>query len=304
MTLPFLPRLAACAGLLIATHAAGQDIEPRTYSNAPIGVNFLVVGYAYTRGALQFDSALDLTDAHIRTSNAVVAYARVFDIGGKAATFDVIVPYTGLAGTAVYQGDFVERNVNGFANPAFRLCWNFYGAPALALNEFRAWHQDVVIGASLRVSAPWSQYDASRLVNIGTNRWSFKPELGISKTAGPWTLEGSFAATMFTVNNDFFGGNKREQAPVYSAQAHAIYGFAGGSWVSADATYFAGGRTTFNGILKADLQQNWRVGATLAMPVDRRNSIKLYVSSGLSARTGNTFDLAGIGWQHRWGGGL
>jgi len=296
--------LAACAVFLLATHAAGQEIEPRTYSNAPIGVNFLIAGYAYTRGALQFDPALDLTDAHLKTSNAVVAYARAFDLGGKAATFDVIVPYTGLAGTAVYQGDFVERQVNGFANPAFRLCWNFYGAPALALNEFRAWQQDVVIGASLRVSAPWSQYDASRLVNIGTNRWSFKPELGISKTAGPWTLEGSLAATIFTVNNDFFGGNKREQDTVYSAQAHAIYGFAGGSWFSADATYFAGGRTTFNGVLKADLQQNWRVGATLAMPVDRHNSIKLYASSGLSARTGNSFDLVGIAWQHRWGGGL
>jgi len=300
----FLARLAACAGLVIAAHAAGQDIEPRTYSNAPIGVNFLIAGYAYTSGALQFDPALDLTDAHIRTSNAVVAYARVFDLAGKSATFDVIVPYTWLAGTAVYQGDFVERNIDGFANPALRLCWNFYGAPALALNEFRSWRQDVVIGASLRVSAPWSQYDASRLVNIGTHRWSFKPELGISKTAGPWTLEASFAATIFTVNNDFFGGNKREQDPVYSAQAHAIYGFAGGSWLSADATYFAGGRTTFNGILKADLQQNWRLGATLAMPVDRRNSIKLYVSGGLSARTGNSFDLAGIAWQHRWGGGL
>jgi hypothetical protein len=75
--------LAACAVLLFATHAAGQEIEPRTYSNAPIGVNFLIAGYAYTRGALQFDSALDLTDAHLKTSNAVVAYARAFDLGGK-----------------------------------------------------------------------------------------------------------------------------------------------------------------------------------------------------------------------------
>jgi hypothetical protein len=296
--------LVACAGIGIASRAAGQDIEPRTYSNAPIGVNFLIAGYAYTKGALQFDSALDLTDANLKTSNAVLGYARVFDLGGRSATIDVVVPYTGLSGTAVYQGDPVERSVNGFANPAFRLCSNFYGAPALTLNEFRAWQQDVVIGACLRVSAPWSQYDPSRLVNIGTNRWSFKPELGISKTAGPWTFEASAAATIFTVNNDFYGGNKREQDPVYSVQGHTIYGFRGGSWVSVDATYFAGGRTTFNGVLKADLQQNWRVGATLAVPVDRLNSIKFYASSGLSDRTGNSFDLIGIAWQHRWGGGL
>ena len=296
--------LVACASLGISPRAAGQDIEPRTYSNAPIGVHFLVAGYAHTRGAPQFDSALGLTDADLKTSNAGLGYATVFDLGGSAATIDVIVPYAGLSGTALYQGEPVERNVDGFANPALRLCWNFYGAPALALNEFRAWQQDVVIGASLRVSAPWSQYDASRLINIGTHRWSFKPEIGISKTAGPWTLEGTLAATIFTVNDDFFGGNRRKQDPVYSVQGHVIYGFAGGSWISVDATYFAGGRTTFNCLLNADLQQNWRVGATLAVPVDRRNSIKFYASSGLSDRTGNSFDLLGIAWQHRWGAGL
>jgi hypothetical protein len=301
---PWIAALLAGASLGLASRAAAQDIEPRTYSNAPIGVNFLIAGYAHTTGALQFDTALDLTAAHLKTSNAVIGYARVFELAGSAATVDLIAPYTWLSGSALYQGDPVERVVDGFSNPSMRLCWNFYGAPALTLPEFRAWQQDVVIGTSLRVSAPFSQYDNGRLVNIGTNRWSFKPEIGISKTTGPWTLEITAAVTFFTVNDDFFGGNRREQAPLYSTQAHAIYGFRGGSWLSVDATYFAGGRTTFNGVLKADLQQNWRAGATLAVPVDRHNSIKFYASRGLSDRTGNSFDLLGIAWQHRWGGGL
>jgi hypothetical protein len=296
--------LLAIAGPGVAARAAAQDIEPRTYSNAPIGVNFVIAGYAHTRGALQFDTALDLTDASLKTSNAVVAYARVFELAGSAATFDVIAPYTWLSGSATHQGESLQRDVDGFANPAMRVCWNFYGAPAMGLAEFRKWEQDVVIGASLRVSAPWSQYDDSRLVNIGTNRWSFKPEFGISKTVGPWTLELSAAATFFTVNKEFFNGNRREQDPLYSAQAHVIYGFAGGSWLSLDATFFGGGRSTLNGVLKADLQQNWRAGATFAIPIDRHNSIKLYASSGLADRTGNSFDLVGIAWQHRWGGGL
>jgi len=41
-----------------------------------------------------------------------------------------------------------------------------------------------------------------------------------------------------------------------------------------------------------------------AFPVDAHNSVKLYVSSGVSARTGNSFDLIGIAWQYRGGGGL
>jgi predicted porin len=141
-------------------------------------------------------------------------------------------------------------------------------------------------------------------VNLGTNRWFFKPELGVSKALGPWTLEGTVAATIYTDNKDFFNGNTRSQKPIYSTQAHAIYSFDNGVWVSLDATYFTGGRTTLNGVQGDDLQKNWRLGTTLAFPVDAHNSIKLFASSGVSARTGNNYDLFGVAWQYRWGGGL
>ncbi|HQR12668.1 MAG TPA: transporter [Casimicrobiaceae bacterium] len=291
--------------LVGATPPAGaQDIEPRAYSNAPVGVNFLIVGYAYTRGGLSFDSAVPLTNENLNTSNAVLAYARVLDLWGMSGKVEAIMPYTWLSGTADYHGEPIERIVDGFANPAFKLSINLYGAPALTLKEFADWEQDLIIGASLRVIPPWGQYDASRVVNIGTNRWSFKPEIGISKAVGPWTLELQAAATIFTDNTDFYGGNRRSQDPIYSLQGHVIYGFRNGIWTSVDATYFAGGRTTINGALNYDLQQNWRIGATLALPVDRWNSIKFYASSGVSARTDNSFDLVGVAWQYRFGGGL
>src|SRR5206468_2199514 len=107
----------------------------------------------------------------------------------------------------------------------------------------------------------------------------------------------------FTINHDFFGGQTRSQRPIASAQAHLNYTFPSSSWVSFSAAYFAGGRTTVNGVLANDLQQNWRFGATWAIPVDRNNSVKLYASSGVAARTGNDYDLFGIAWQYRWGGG-
>ena len=296
--------LAACllAAAVLPTRA--QDIEPRAYSNAPVGVNFLIAGYAYTRGGLSFDTAVPITDENLHTSNGVLAYATVLDLWGQSGKFDAIVPYTWLSGTAKYQGEPVERTVSGFARPAFRLSINVYGAPALTLKEFAAWQQDLIIGASLQVSPALGQYDSSKIVNIGTNRWSFKPEIGISKALGPWTLEMQAAATFFTDNNDFFGGKTRSQDPLYSLQGHVIYGFQSGIWVSVDGTYFAGGRTTIEGVLNNDLQQNWRFGATLALPVDRANSIKFYASSGVSARTGNNFDLIGVAWQYRFGGGL
>ena len=297
--------LAACCLLAGIPFSVGaQDIEPRAYSNAPIGVNFLIVGYAYTRGGLAFDTAVPITNAKLDSSNALLAYATVFDLWGKSAKFDAIVPYTWLSGTAEYQGQPVQRSVDGVANSAYRVSVNLYGAPALTLKEFADWEQDLIIGASVQVVAPWSQYDPGKLINIGTNRWSFKPEVGISKAVGPWTLEMQAAATFFTENHDFFNGNTRSQDPLYSLQGHVIYASRSGIWGSADATYFAGGRTTLNGVLNSDLQQNWRIGATLALPVNRANSIKFFASSGVAARTGNNYDLVGVAWQYRWGGGL
>ena len=298
--------LLVAAAVLVGTPAIAraQDIEPRAYSNAPIGVNFLVAGYAYTQGALPFDASLPVKNAQLSTSNGVLGYARVLDLWGQSGKFDVIVPYTWLSGTAEVMGEGVERRVSGFANSLFRLSANLYGAPALTLHEFRNYEQDLIVGASLQVSVPSGQYDASRIVNIGTNRWSFKPELGISKAIGQWTLESQVAATLFTDNRDFYAGNTRSQDPIYSLQGHAIYAFRSGIWVSLDATYFTGGRTTLNGVLGSDLQQNWRVGGTLAFPVDVHNSVKLYASNGVSARTGNSYDLIGIAWQYRWGAGL
>ena len=75
--------IAVAVAILSVAHA--QEIEPRAYSNAPIGVNFLIAGYAYTEGALPFDASLPVKNANLKTSSAVLAYARVLDLWGKSA---------------------------------------------------------------------------------------------------------------------------------------------------------------------------------------------------------------------------
>jgi len=292
----------ACTAWPLLAH--GQEAEPRSYSNAPVGTNFLIVGYAFTRGGLAFDPALPVENEHLETNSGVLAYARALNLWDLSGKFDAIVPYMSLSGSADYLNQPVTREVNGFVDPRFRLSVNFFGAPALSTSEFASYRQDLIIGASIQVSAPWGQYDPSRIVNIGTNRWWFKPELGISKSLGTWTFEFAAAGTAFTDNQNFYGGHIRSQHPLYSVQGHAIHTFASGIWISGDVTYFAGGRTSVDAIADNNYQQNWRLGATLALPIDRQDSIKLNASSGVSARTGNGFDAIAVAWQHRWDGGL
>jgi len=290
--------------LLVASPARAQDIEPRQYSNTPVGVNFLVSGYVHTEGGVSPDASLPFTDPDLETNNALLAFARSFDFWGRSGKIDFVAPYTWLSGSAEVDGDPVSREIGGLADPRFRVSVNLYGAPALTMKEFTAFRQGLIVGAALQVSAPLGQYDDTRLINVGSNRWFFKPSFGASKAVGPWILEGSAAVTLYTDNTDFFGGVTREQDPLYAAEAHVIRSFSHGIWGSLDATYFTGGSTKVDGVAKRDLQRNWRAGATLALPINARNSVKLYASSGVSARTGNNFDLLGIAWQYRWGGGI
>jgi hypothetical protein len=296
--------LIALAYLVPACAARAQDIEPRAYSNAPVGVNFLVSGYSYTQGGVAFDSSLPVSNPHLETNSGALGFARTLDLWGYSGKIDAGVPYTWLSGSADFLGEPIQRNVNGFGDPVIRLSVNLYGAPALPLKEFAAYQQDLIVGAALQVSVPSGQYDDTRVVNIGTHRWFFKPSLGVSKAVGPWIWEATGAAAFFTDNTDFFGGNRRSQDPLYSVQGHLIRSFRSGMWGALDATYFWGGSTTINGSASNDLQRNWRLGVTFTAPVNARNSVKFVASDGVSARTGNNYSQFGIFWQYRWGGGI
>ncbi|GAA5181745.1 hypothetical protein GCM10025771_29380 [Niveibacterium umoris] len=291
-------------GLAGCPSASAQSIEPRNYSNAPIDVNFLILGGAHSKGGAAFDPALPVKNPQLAVWSSFVAYARVFDLAGQSGRVDVVAPYAWLSGTADYQGRPVERQQQGLTDSIFRVSYNLIGAPAVSAAEFRNYKPDLIVGASLEVTAPSGVYDNRRIVNIGSNRWTIKPEVGMSKTLGPCSLELAGAVTFYTANNDFYGGATRTQDPLYSVQVHGVYNFSLASWLSLSATYFQGGRTTIGGKPGDDLQENWRLGATLAVPLSRYQSIKLAVSNGVYARTGNNMSLVSLGLQTRWGAGM
>jgi hypothetical protein len=193
--------------------------------------------------------------------------------------------------------------MSGFGDPRFRVSVNVFGSPALTAKEFADYKQDFIVGVSLQVSAPLGQYDDTKLLNLGNNRWSFRPELGFSKAWGPWTLEVAPSVTLFTANSNFFYGQRFEQAPLYLVRTSLMHSFDSGAWISLDGIYFRGARTTVDGAKGDNEQENVRAGLTLALPIDRQNSIKLNAGTGIYTRTGSQFSSIGIAWQYRWGEG-
>jgi hypothetical protein len=290
--------------VLAATGVRAQDLEPRLYTNTPVGLNFLIAGYSYSLGNVLADPSVPLTNAKVTVHSPLLAYARSLDLWGFSGKVDAILPYACASGSAEFAGMPGKRKVCGFADPRARLSVNFYGAPAMTLEEFANYKQDIILGASLQVATPLGQYDADKLLNIGTNRWFIKPEMGVSKALGPMTLELDAGVTFYTPNDDFLGGKEKQQEPIYSLQGHIVYTFKYGIWAALDGTYYRGGRTTVDGVRGDDLQENSRFGITLALPVDRHHSVKVYGSSGVLTRVGSAFNTLGIAWQYRWGGGL
>ena len=294
-------RATLLALALVPLVAAAQSLEPRAYSASPVGLNFAVAAYSHSTGGIAFDPSLPLEDGHGRVDAFSLGYVRTLDILGNSGSVAVLLPLARFDGSATHNGVEESRHITGMADPGLRLAVNFHGAPAMTGAQFADYRQDLIIGASVVLTAPLGQYDSARAVNLGTNRWSARPELGLSQAAGPWTFELSAGGTWFTRNDDFFGGNVREQDPVYSAQLHVTRQFARGTWGAVSATSYRGGRTTLNGVPRDDRQSGSRFGATFAFPLARQHSLKLFASTGLYARTGTNFETFGVAWQYLWG---
>jgi hypothetical protein len=298
------PAALALVFVLCASKGWAQSLEPRAYSNTPVGLNFLIAAYDYGKGEAGFDPSVPITDAHLHTDTELIAYSHSLDAWTRSAKFDLVMPVVSLGGSALIAGQPRTRDISGLGDPQAKFAINLFGAPAMSLKEFQDFRQNFIVGASLKVSAPWGQYDSTKLINIGTNRWSFKPELGVSKALEPWTFDLYAGVTLYTENTDFFNRGTLRQDPIYSAQAHVMRGFPRGIWVSLDATYYWGGRTTVNDLRTATLQANSRFGTTFALPINRYISLKLYAAAGTSTRTHSNFNNAGIAWQYRWGSGI
>ena len=277
-----------------------QELEPRAYSNAPIGTTFAIAGYTRLSGPVLPSPAITAIDIDARVNVYTLGYARFLDLLGRTASFTVVLPYAeaDLRGSVGENSGEIHRG--GIGDLYLRGALNLFGHPALTPAEFVARPSVFSGGASLSVVAPTGQYVPTRFVNIGTNRWAIKPDAGVSFPLGNWFAEAAAGVWFFTDNDDFRGGHRRSQEPLAVYQLHAGYNFRPGLWLAFDYGYYIGGRTAVDGINNDDAQRNSRVGLALSVPISRGWSGKLSWSKGTVVRVGGDYDIASIALQYRW----
>jgi hypothetical protein len=277
-----------------------QELEPRTYSSSPVGTNFIVGSFTHLSGDVLTDPSLPVTDVRAQIDTAVLGYVRTFGIADHGASMGIAIPGVSgnLSGTVIDATREIHRS--GLGDARLRFAFNLMGDSALSREEFANRAPTTSIGVSLTVSAPTGRYNPAQLVNIGTNRWSFKPEIGISRPMGKWFMEASGGVWLFTTNHDFFHGNERSQDPLVVLQLHGGYTFAPGLWVAATVGHAHGGATSKNGIAEDNEVSNTRYAVTLAVPMSRAWSAKFALSNGWITRAGGDYFGCSLAIQYRW----
>jgi hypothetical protein len=287
--------------LLAAAPAAGQEMEPKAYSASPVGANFLVGSYSWSTGSIIFDATLPVTDVHADVQGLAIGLGHTFNLFGKLGLATVGIPaaWADVTGKVFEQATEVHRS--GFADIRLKLSTNLVGNPAMSPREFARAPRKMIIGASLSVTGPSGQYYDSKLINIGANRWAFKPEVGVSFPKGPLDFDAYVGAWLFATNSDFFpGGLTRTQDAMLGVQGHASYTVRPRMWVALDTTWYHGGSSRVNDANPTVPVSNTRAGVTFSMPVGNRYSLKVAYGRGAIVRTGTNFDTVAVAWQALW----
>jgi hypothetical protein len=284
--------------LMCAPAANAQDLEPKAYSASPVGAAFLVAGIARSTGSVLTDPTLPVTGIEAKINGVPLAAGYTFGLFGKLALITAAVPYSWgeVSGLVGEEARTITRS--GLTDTRAKLSINLIGNPAMKLREYAKAPRKTIVGTSLTVTAPTGQYDSSKLINLGTNRWGFKPEVGVAVPKGRWDIDAYLGVWLFTDNDDFFpGGRLRSQDNVVSLQAHASYTFRPRFWAAVDATWYQGGGASVDDGEPVGTMNNSRLGATVSFPMGRQQSLKFAYSSGVAVRTGTNFRTLSVGWQ-------
>ena len=286
----------------LTSPARAQDLEPRSYSPSPVGLNFVVASYSYSSGGVIVDPSLPVSDVKAYMNGVVLGWGRTFGLVGRQAQVAAFLPFAfgDVSGNVFEERQSVTRS--GLADFRARFSVNLYGNPAQTPREFAArMRRSPYVGTSLTISAPTGQYHGDKLINLGTNRWAFRPDLGVGAPWKRFDLEAQAGAWLYTENPDFYpGGAARHQDALWTLRAHVSYTFQPSLWVAIDGTWYGGGAASVDDGPKSKKLDNSRYGATLSYPLNASQSLKIAYSRGAIVRVSSNFSTVSASWQLRW----
>ena len=265
--------------------------EPRKWNHLPLDANFGGVAYAYTEADILLNPALRLDNVDMTMKTWAGKYIRTFELFEKTARIDVAQGFQDVEWTGLLNGTPARTSRRGLTDTLVRFGINLYGAPPLKGKAYQAYRSEqkveTIVGFGLVMRLPTGHYKEDKLLNIGKNRYGFRPQLGLIHTRGRWMFEVTTEVRLYTKNDDFFDGQELKQDPLYIMHGHLIYTFRPGLWIGAGFGHDYGGESAINGVGMDDRKQNIGWTCSLNVPINRTVGIKLaYIGTETKEKTG------------------
>ncbi|AEV98497.1 hypothetical protein A4D02_21905 [Niastella koreensis] len=289
--------LAICY-FIFSAKAHGQELEARAYANLPVNMNVVAAVYAYSNGHVLADASLPVEDFNMKTHNLALAYVHSFALNNKLARIQIAAPLVRMQGQLRYAGQDTSGERTGLGDMRVRLGINLIGSPALAKKDFGKYTQKTIVGISLITSVPTGLYYTDKRINIGNNRWAFKPELGASRRFGQIYADGYLGWWFYTKNSDFLITKVLEQRPLFTTQLHGSYYFKKGMMIGLDGNWFSGGKTYINEVESGAGIDHLRVGVTWALPIAGKHVIRFQFHTTAYTNAGYDYNFFALGYQY------
>jgi hypothetical protein len=278
---------------------------PRQWSHLPKGINVAGVAYAYTEADITVDPVLRLEDAEMELDTWAAKYIQTLEMFDKSARVDITQAYQEGRWTGLLNGVPAATSRHGLSVTFVRLAVNLYGAPPLSGKEYGTYRRgadpETIIGAGLAVRLPTGDYMEDKLINLGKNRFTIRPQIGVQHTRGKWSTELTGEVAFYTENDELFNGNKLEQDPLYIIHGHLIHTFNPGHWAGVSFGYDYGGESTINGVEKDDRRQDIALALNYVYPINRRSGIKVaYIGTRTQESVGQDTDTLTAGFSILW----
>jgi hypothetical protein len=271
----------------------------------PKNINFFGAAYGYTKADISLDPTLLIEDAELDLNTFAVKYIHTFELFEKSARVELISIYQDAQWEGLLDGDPRTVKRSGFGDPVVRFAINLLGAPPLHGKEYVSYRKSIdretIVGAGLEILLPVGEYFEDKLLNLGGNRFVFRPQIGMVHAWGNWSAELTGSPWFFTDNDEFFGGHLREQDPYYTIQTQLVYNFRPSLWIAASAGYGIGAESKIDGVRKDDENENFVWALSLGFPLPKHLSGKIaYIGNETLVSTGADSDTILVGIVVNW----
>jgi hypothetical protein len=296
------PFIICLALAVLHGHACAQFTDPRTYQNTPVGINQLEVAYAYVHSNTSIDTSFIVSGAKFNLNQGLVDYTRYFAFLHRMAWVEASLPIANLSG--FITGTDITGSTTGTGDSGYTAAMLLKGGPALSPDQFANAKTTTSIGVSLSITAPTGQYDPNKLLNLGSDRWSFKPELAISRPFGPgqrFVFDAYANSYFYTNNTSYRGAQVLRQRALLGLEGHLSYNFNNSLWASLDTRYSFLGDTIVSGVNQDNSQRNFVLGSEFVVSPNSRNSFTFEFAKAAIHKNGPSLTGFTVRYDYTWG---